>query len=161
MRKKLKTHDKLKPWDVGGAVNLNLVCCSLCKTGPDSHAHLFFECPYSAKVWTLIKDVTYMESSSCKWDDIVVDFLCSRKNNSAKSVIAHLVIAASVYYVWQERNNRMFSNYARPPEKIRDIILETVHYRLVKMQFKNNARTSNLLAAWKLPKALIMDDACN
>ncbi|GKE95401.1 reverse transcriptase domain, reverse transcriptase zinc-binding domain protein, partial [Tanacetum coccineum] len=40
---KLKTQDKLRQWDVGESVYLNLLQCPLCKDVPDSHEHLFFE----------------------------------------------------------------------------------------------------------------------
>ena len=42
MSRKLKTQDKLKQWDVGENVDLNMLHCTLCKTVQDSHEHLFF-----------------------------------------------------------------------------------------------------------------------
>ncbi|GJT82601.1 homeodomain-like protein [Tanacetum coccineum] len=61
MRNSLKTQDKLRQWDVGINTNLNLLRCSLCNTQSDSHAHLFFECPYSSKVWKLVSHLADME----------------------------------------------------------------------------------------------------
>nr|GEW21080.1 putative reverse transcriptase domain, reverse transcriptase zinc-binding domain protein [Tanacetum cinerariifolium]GEW21164.1 putative reverse transcriptase domain, reverse transcriptase zinc-binding domain protein [Tanacetum cinerariifolium] len=52
--RKLKTQDKLRQWDVGKSVDLNLLMCPLCKAVPDSHEHLFFECSFSSKVWKLV-----------------------------------------------------------------------------------------------------------
>ncbi|GJX55826.1 reverse transcriptase domain, reverse transcriptase zinc-binding domain protein [Tanacetum coccineum] len=40
MRRRLKTHDRMRQWDVGNDVDLNLLRCPLCKTEPDSHNHL-------------------------------------------------------------------------------------------------------------------------
>ncbi|GJV95333.1 reverse transcriptase domain-containing protein [Tanacetum coccineum] len=57
----LKTQDKLRQWDVGINTDLNLLRCSLCNTQSDSHAHLFFECPYSSKVWKLVRHLADME----------------------------------------------------------------------------------------------------
>nr|XP_043633199.1 uncharacterized protein LOC122604369 [Erigeron canadensis] len=47
LARKLKTQDKMLSWDKSGNMNLRLLCCSLCKRGPDSHEHLFFDCDFS------------------------------------------------------------------------------------------------------------------
>nr|GEW92336.1 hypothetical protein [Tanacetum cinerariifolium] len=46
MRSGLKTHDKMRHWDVGGYADLNLLRCALCDTCPDSHtilSYIFFQ----------------------------------------------------------------------------------------------------------------------
>ncbi|GJX20498.1 protein LAZ1 [Tanacetum coccineum] len=57
MRHGLKTHDKMRQWDVRGDTDLNLLRCALCDNCPDSHTHLFFECTFSAKVWSYVRDL--------------------------------------------------------------------------------------------------------
>ncbi|PWA46722.1 RNA-directed DNA polymerase, eukaryota, Reverse transcriptase zinc-binding domain protein [Artemisia annua] len=47
---RLKTHDKMFVWE--HATDLK---CVFCKQVPDSHNHLFFECPFSRKIWADIK----------------------------------------------------------------------------------------------------------
>nr|XP_043619801.1 uncharacterized protein LOC122591606 [Erigeron canadensis] len=157
MKKKLKTHDRLKPWDVGSATNHNLVCCSLRKTGPDSHSHLFFECSYSAQVWIGIKHLTSLANSSQRWEDILAILLPLSKSNSATSVIARLALAATVYFVWQERNNHMFTNNQRPPEQLIKAIVDTVRLRLVTIKFKGREKLKKLLEDWKVPRSLLLD----
>ncbi|PWA63180.1 reverse transcriptase domain, Reverse transcriptase zinc-binding domain protein [Artemisia annua] len=51
MGERLKTQDTLRSWDVPITVNVDDLRCPLCKTVQDSHAHLFFECPFSIQVW--------------------------------------------------------------------------------------------------------------
>nr|XP_043615900.1 uncharacterized protein LOC122587799 [Erigeron canadensis] len=157
MKRKLKTHDRIKPWDVDGAYNLNLVCCSLCKTGPDSHIHLFFECPYSAQVWDKLKHMAGMSHLSNKLDDIV-SFLIPKANGaSTTSIIGRLVLAAAVYYIWQERNKRMFGNHTRPPDTLKDIIVENVRLRLASVKFKESSKTKRMLEVWRLPRSLLVE----
>nr|GEY35730.1 hypothetical protein [Tanacetum cinerariifolium] len=71
MRNSLKTQDKLMQWDVGINTDLNLLQCSLCNTQSDSHAHLFFDYPYSAQVWKLVRHLADMEFVPSILHDIV------------------------------------------------------------------------------------------
>ncbi|GKE95419.1 reverse transcriptase domain, reverse transcriptase zinc-binding domain protein, partial [Tanacetum coccineum] len=41
INEKLKTQDRLRQWDVGPSIDLNLLRCPLCEMVPDSHSHLF------------------------------------------------------------------------------------------------------------------------
>ena len=50
MRRRLKTQDRLKPWDVGEDVDLSVLQCPLCKVQQDTHDRLFFACNYSSRV---------------------------------------------------------------------------------------------------------------
>ncbi|GJY01761.1 homeodomain-like protein [Tanacetum coccineum] len=61
MRNSLKTQDRMRQWDVGNDVDLNLLRCASCETQQDSHTHLFFECPFSAKVWNYMRSLARME----------------------------------------------------------------------------------------------------
>lgn len=67
IRKALKTQDKLKAWDRGG----NVVSCVFCAQQPDSHDHLFFECPYSMQVWQMLCPYTKIPGNCFRWADIV------------------------------------------------------------------------------------------
>ncbi|GJU00845.1 reverse transcriptase domain, reverse transcriptase zinc-binding domain protein [Tanacetum coccineum] len=105
MRRSLKTQDKMRQWDVGGGTDLNLLRCSLCDSQPDSHEHLFFECAFSSQPMA--------------------------NQYTAISVLERLLLAASTYYVWLERNNRIFKKVKRTPEEIIDIIMFYVLGRLL------------------------------
>nr|XP_043619800.1 uncharacterized protein LOC122591605 [Erigeron canadensis] len=109
MREKLKTQDKMKQWDVSGSTNFNLLCCSLCKRGPNSHQHLFFECNVSLQIWSLVRPLMGFHAVPNRWSDITSTLLWTSKPNLAKTIIAKLLIAASAYYLWQEQNSRLFS----------------------------------------------------
>nr|GEX21087.1 hypothetical protein [Tanacetum cinerariifolium] len=92
---KLKTQDKLRQWNVSSNTNLNLLQCLLCRTQPDSHDHLFFECMFSLPVWDHLKQLTVIPNILYGLYAIV-DFLSSMaKMRSVRSVISELVFAAS------------------------------------------------------------------
>ncbi|GJX73150.1 reverse transcriptase domain, reverse transcriptase zinc-binding domain protein [Tanacetum coccineum] len=73
MRNSLKTQDKLRQWDVGVGTDLNLLQCAFCSRQLDSHAHLFFECPYSSKVWQLVRPLACMENVPPHLHDILLE----------------------------------------------------------------------------------------
>nr|XP_043611868.1 uncharacterized protein LOC122583539 [Erigeron canadensis] len=151
-KRKLKTHDKMKVWDAGSATNLNLLCCSLCKKGPDSHDHLFFECSYSLQVWYSIRHLANMQHISERWDDITAWLIPISTSKSGYSVTGRLLVAALAYYIWQERNNRMFTNLERTPGQLKEAVESTVRLKLASMKFKQSQKTLRLLELWKLPK---------
>ncbi|GKB76003.1 hypothetical protein Tco_0942898 [Tanacetum coccineum] len=93
--------------------------CPLCGLQPDSHSHLFFECLFSSKPMS--------------------------RQRTAKSVIGRLILAATSYFIWIERNNRVFKKVKRSPEEIRDIIMVTVRLKLITFKFKNTAMVSTII----------------
>ncbi|GKB29207.1 putative reverse transcriptase domain, reverse transcriptase zinc-binding domain protein [Tanacetum coccineum] len=153
MRNSLKTQDKLRQWDVGINTDLNLLRCSLCNTQSDSHAHLFFECPYSSKVWKLVRHLADMELVPPILYDIVDHLQPMANKRTARSIFGKLILAASSYFVWLERNNRLFKNVKRTPEELRDVIMVTVRLKLLSFKFKNSANVISLLDRWKMPRS--------
>nr|GEX99851.1 hypothetical protein [Tanacetum cinerariifolium] len=75
--------------------------------------------------------------------DAIVDYLSPlAKMRSARSVITKLVFAASCYFNWQERNNRLFmKKKKRSQDMVIDIIKSTVRLKLLTCRFK---KTSNV-----------------
>ncbi|GJW82457.1 trichome birefringence-like protein 3, partial [Tanacetum coccineum] len=151
MRHGLKTHDKMRQWDVGGDTDLNLLCCALCDNCPDSHTHLFFECTFSAKVWSYVRDLAGMDLIPPVLQDILLYLLPMGNKRTAKSVFGKLILAASAYFIWMERNNRTFKNTRRTPEEICDLIMVTVRLKLISFRFKNTTVVRQLLERWKMP----------
>ncbi|GJY63501.1 pentatricopeptide repeat-containing protein [Tanacetum coccineum] len=70
MRNRLKTHDRMRQWDVGNDVDINQLRCSLCKIQPNSHAHLFFECPYSSQIWFRVLHMAEIQFASNKLNGV-------------------------------------------------------------------------------------------
>ncbi|GKD28275.1 hypothetical protein Tco_1239053 [Tanacetum coccineum] len=73
------------------------------------------------------------------------------KKRTAKSILGRLLLAASLYYVWLERNNKLFKKARRSPEELRDIIMVTVRLKLITFEFKNTSNVNRLLERWKMP----------
>ncbi|XP_021985819.1 uncharacterized protein LOC110882016 [Helianthus annuus] len=158
MRGKLLTQDKILSWDLSRRKNMNMMCCLLCYANHDSHSHLFFECNYSAKVWDMVKRKVGMDSVQPKWADIVNWLLHRSKSKLAADYVARVVVAATAYVVWQERNARIFKNQLRPPETVGAHIIQLVRYKLMGARLKNTANVRRLLSEWEVHGKEILDD---
>ncbi|GKD32044.1 hypothetical protein Tco_1242822, partial [Tanacetum coccineum] len=55
--------------------------------------------------------------------DIVAHLQSMANKRTARSIFGKLILAASSYFVWLERNNRLFKNVKRTPEELRDVIM--------------------------------------
>ncbi|GJV66863.1 hypothetical protein Tco_1482372 [Tanacetum coccineum] len=111
------------------------------------------ECPYSSKVWKLVRHLADMELVPPILYDIVAHLLSMANKRTARSIFGKLILAATSYFVWLERNNRLFKNVKRTPEELRDVIMVTVRLKLLSFKFKNSANVISLLDRWKMPRS--------
>lgn len=106
MRRSLKTHDRMKQWDVAASVNISRLKCVLCNIQSHSHEHLFFECLFSSAVWDKVKRLSILRRSNSVWGDIIQDLIVMDNRKSLGNIIRKSVLGASEYFIWQERNLR-------------------------------------------------------
>ncbi|GJT92150.1 RNA-directed DNA polymerase, eukaryota, reverse transcriptase zinc-binding domain protein [Tanacetum coccineum] len=92
----------------------------------DSHSHLFYQCGFSQGIWERLKVM-------CRLEDL------------------SLVLGAVVYFIWQERNFRLFRSVKRPADKVCDVIVDTVRLRLLGLKIKRSLEVDKAAAIWKLP----------
>ena len=70
--------------------------------------------------------------------------------NSIWSVINRLVSAATVYFIWQERNLKLFRNESRTDEVLRMIITESVKSQLMSLKVKGSSNVKSAASKWGL-----------
>ncbi|GJT78337.1 putative reverse transcriptase domain-containing protein [Tanacetum coccineum] len=92
--------------------------CPLCEAQPDSHDHLFFECSFSSQIWMQMKRFARLLNSSSFLVSIMSHLLPIAKRKSSKSTIGKLVVAAVAYFIWQERNRRLFKKSKRSAKEV-------------------------------------------
>ncbi|GJT00877.1 hypothetical protein Tco_0822046 [Tanacetum coccineum] len=102
-------------------------------------------------VWKLVRHLATMEIMQPVLHDIITYLQPMAHKRTTKSIFGKLILAASSYYVWLERNNRLFKKSKRSPEELRDVIMVTVRLKLLSFHFKNSANVNSLLAHWKMP----------
>ncbi|GKD72524.1 reverse transcriptase domain, reverse transcriptase zinc-binding domain protein [Tanacetum coccineum] len=135
-QQKLKTQDRLGQWDVSLSINLNLLRCLLCDLVPDSHNHLFFECAFYSHVWFKVRILCGMDSIPPWFIDVTTFINPISKGRTAVSILSRLVLAATSYYIWLERNRRLFKKKTSSPDQIVEVIISMVRLKLVTFKFK-------------------------
>nr|XP_043625569.1 uncharacterized protein LOC122596994 [Erigeron canadensis] len=139
-------------WDVNPDVDM---LCPFCKLQPDSHSHLFFECDYSMQVWKSVYMKAGLQQRSSDWNVIIQQLLPKARRKSMQNVLDKLLLAASVYFIWQERNARLFMQGSRNVNGVAEQILSTIRLKLLTFRYKRSAHVERLLAAWDLPVLLL------
>ncbi|GJV41814.1 RNA-directed DNA polymerase, eukaryota, reverse transcriptase zinc-binding domain protein [Tanacetum coccineum] len=142
---KLLTQDKIDKWQQGGDLK-----CGFCKQCGDSMHHLFFQCDVTKKIWREMLKFTYKMDVQLKLLD-VVDVLASKNGNrNIGNVINKMVLAATVYIIWQERNCRLFRGESRNEEVIIKAIYESVRSKLMSVRVNKSLRASVIARKWDL-----------
>ncbi|GJV42136.1 reverse transcriptase domain, reverse transcriptase zinc-binding domain protein [Tanacetum coccineum] len=152
-RRKLKTQDLIPYWDVSSSLGS---VCSLCELTPDSHVHLFFECPFASDVWNRMRGLAGLNASNSNIYDIIHDIMPFVKRRTSESVVAKLVVAATAYYIWQERNWRLFQKGKRKVDQIVDCIKTVVRLKLLSCKLKKSKSGERLARLWDLPDAIFI-----
>ncbi|GJZ09343.1 hypothetical protein Tco_0543626 [Tanacetum coccineum] len=106
---------------------------------------------FSFKVWSLLHHLARMERVAPVLEDIIAWLLLIGAKRSFNNGVGKLLFAAATYFIWSERNNRLFKNQRRTPEDIRDLFMVTVRLKLVTFKFKNKPRIAKMLLEWKMP----------
>ncbi|GJV63641.1 hypothetical protein Tco_1474469 [Tanacetum coccineum] len=148
VKQRLKTQDRIYSWEASSSL-LNLF--PLCDLQPDSHDHLFFECSFSQHIWNHFKHLAGLGSTIPEMTHIISSIILFANRKSSNSVIAKLVLAASAYFIWQERNNRLFMNNKRTIQQLIECIKSSIWLKLVSCCFKKSKSGVRLAQEWGLP----------
>ena len=124
--------------------------CSLCKTVEDSYDHLFFQCIYSQEVWTAVKSMAMIRSKASNWASYVGEMCNIQSHNSIWNVIRKLCFAATVYHLWQERNQRKFQQEERDKETLIKSIREDVRFKLMSIRVKDSNVVKEACNLWEI-----------
>ncbi|KAJ6889560.1 hypothetical protein NC652_030338 [Populus alba x Populus x berolinensis] len=85
--------------------------CILCSLHTETHEHLFFACPTTKAIWETVNQRANIYWPCSSWQNLLQwASIAYTKKNDIQHTIARLILSASVYLLWQERNKRVFNN---------------------------------------------------
>ncbi|GAV63835.1 hypothetical protein CFOL_v3_07353 [Cephalotus follicularis] len=77
----------------------------------ESLEHLFFQCPYTKNIWTTVLAMCNISRPILPWEEEVIWMTDHSRGHSFLATVRKMVLAASVYHIWMERNRRSFKNH--------------------------------------------------
>ncbi|GJX90332.1 reverse transcriptase zinc-binding domain-containing protein [Tanacetum coccineum] len=145
MKERLLTQDRIMSWGTQSGL-----LCPLCSMINDSHSHLFFLCEYSKKVWGKVAEKMNLNKIEYKWDDIINELAGKKNGNNIWSAVRRLSLAAVVYFIWQERNQRIFRGDKRDADVLFDTINETIMLKLMSLRVKESYAVKKVAGIWEI-----------
>lgn len=112
----------------------------------------FFSCPFSEKIWGAIKN-----KLNVSWPDVPLNTLVNYtaqyvKGKNLGAIISRLSFTCTVYCIWLERNNRIFTRDKIPEEVVLNKIVNMIRFRVMSItSLKKHASDAWFLSTWKLP----------
>lgn len=125
IRGALTTQDRIKGWGMSGANR-----CYLCGSDEETRDHLFFACDLSSSIWRDILRMCLITDGVRTWDDTVIWAANSLKGRSFAICVRRLALAASVYTLWRERNERYHNNNCKDKRALTIFIRDQVRLRV-------------------------------
>ncbi|XP_059302028.1 uncharacterized protein LOC132053957 [Lycium ferocissimum] len=124
---RLSTRDRLYKWGIQ-----TTGICPLCEVENESIPHLFFACTISAQVWRNLLLWIDVNRAPMMWDDELLWAEQHAKGRSPKAEMYRMVLAAAVYFVWKERNFRIFQNKRQSTTSMIKQVIQEVHIKATK-----------------------------
>ncbi|GKF73417.1 hypothetical protein Tco_0219749, partial [Tanacetum coccineum] len=107
-------------------------------------------------VWDRVKGYAGLDSSNPNIYDIISDLIPIARRRLMLSIVAKLVVAALTYFIWQERNWRLFKKGKRNPNQICECIRASVRFKLMSCKFKKSRSGVRMAQLWELPEAIFV-----
>lgn len=111
--------------------------CVLCGTVDESHNHLFFRCTYTGFFWNRLTSFADHHWPVDSWENVLqwagTRFIKKKRFNC---LLAKHMLATAVYFIWTERNRRIFQSQNKPAGIL---VHEAItHIRLLLMNYKGH-----------------------
>ena len=124
--------------------------CQLCNREEETHDHLFFQCTYAKAVWNTLSTHSTIQWPTVQWLQLLQWASSTlRGNGNINSIIAKLILAVAIYYLWYERNNRTFKHIHKTAQELSAEIIHLIRTHLMHSdvrKFVNNG----IRAIWNI-----------
>ena len=151
VQNRLPTKDKLKSW--GMEVKAE---CELCRSADETRDHLFYDCNYSQQHWNEVLSLCGQSRRVTSWQGELQWAIQRLRGKSLNAVILKVAWHAVIYFIWQERNNRLHKNKNETVMHILEKIKEVVRIRLLGLKkIKVNSVNFSLYRSWQLSKKIL------
>ncbi|XP_024978272.1 uncharacterized protein LOC112515604 [Cynara cardunculus var. scolymus] len=149
IKERLRTREKLVSWNIGDASE-----CVFCKKHLESHNHVFMDCDFSKDIWNSFLALVNLDGffvDIVDKDDGWARFIKISSIPCKKScwnLIKRWLFGAVVYFIWQERNYRIFQAKERKVDGICSLIKDYVRLKMLGADIKKGRMYAQALRKW-------------
>lgn len=91
-----------------------------------------------------------LDNLDASWDGIENRMIMKKANGNVWSAVQRLLWAASVYYIWNERNNRLFKGTKNSVDVIVNQIISVVKGKLSGLKMTSSRNVEVMRQLWGL-----------
>ncbi|KAL0462430.1 UNVERIFIED_CONTAM: hypothetical protein Slati_0130600 [Sesamum latifolium] len=125
--------------------------CILCSNGqPETHAYLFFNCPYSRMCINVIRQHVRFPLPHHDWLTGVHWAAVKWRRKHVINASYRTLLASTVYHLWQERNKRIFQHTDQSAHTLACINVEECKQRIISANLPSSVSTIALFRLWKI-----------
>ncbi|GKB76255.1 hypothetical protein Tco_0943150, partial [Tanacetum coccineum] len=84
------------------------------------------------------------------WEDVINEILEAKIGNNIWSAVRRISLAAVVYFIWQERNQRIFKGVKRNASTLYADISEIIKMKLMNIRVKDSVAVRIVADIWEI-----------
>ena len=143
---RLSTKDKMRAW--GMKVDGN---CILCRSAVETRDHLFYGCAFLKQVWKEVLNLSTYSRELSDWDEELQWTIQRTKGKNLKAIILKIAWNAAIYFIWTERNRRIYQDKERTRMQVMEMIKEVIRIQLIGLKnVKLDSINFSLYRVWNL-----------
>ncbi|XP_019242188.1 PREDICTED: uncharacterized protein LOC109222269 [Nicotiana attenuata] len=136
IQNRLLTRSRLHAWGIAEEVN-----CPLCNEAEETIDHLLFKCRIAGGIWSKLLQWQGITRTPMEWKREIQWAEGKATGNNAHAQVYRLTLACAVYYIWNERNRRVFQEQ----QKIVEVIVRQIAQE-VAIRGSKNSKTEKRIA---------------
>lgn len=102
------------------------------------------------KVWNKLVNILDQGEFRYEWESIVLKVCSMKCNKNIGSIVRRLVLDACAYHIWQERNERLFTDGQRSWMDLIKVIANEVRFKMLSLKVKQSKQVNDIENKWKV-----------
>lgn len=128
------------------SANIN-TSCVFCQEPLETVSHLFFQCPLSEQVWSVLAKGVMRDSYTTDWEDLM-RFIKDETKERLLLFTTRYLFQATIHSIWRERNRRRHGDVASPPVLLAKLIDKTMRNKFSIIQRRREKKLEGGLQFW-------------
>lgn len=121
--------------------------CLLCNTNDESRDHLYWECDFAFQLWSLVAGRCGIHPQR-RWESSLHHMISLPPPPSTTRSLTLLGWQATIYWIWQERNQRLHVNQFRSFDCLFSLIDHQIRNKIQNFRETNARRSSAMMQLW-------------